>query len=380
MSLIHDLSLSRKPLAGFVAIGLAWSAYFAQMPVIKAGVDASDGAYGVAVLWASFGAIAAMWLAPLAHARLGGAAVALSICVIALSILGTGLVGTLWALALMLLLLSAGSGVVDVLINAQVAQAEESSGRALMNLNHGLYSLSYAASAVGVGALREAGWAPPQIFALLLVLFAALGWASLGRTAAPDDVTPEAKTPLPTALIWIAGTVVFFGFLIEAASEGWSALHLERGLGGSAQQGALGPALLGLMMGVGRLSGHALARFVPELVLMSAACLLTAVGLIAAALAPTVGVALAGFATAGLGVSVIAPLTLAIAGRSAPAHIRLVVIARVSVLGYGAFFMGPPLMGLIAQGYSLSTAFLTVAVLSVGVGIGVVPLLARVAR
>ena len=61
MGFKHDLYLSRRPLAGFVAIGVSWSTYFAQMPVIKAQVGASDGAYGGAVLLASLGAIAAMW-------------------------------------------------------------------------------------------------------------------------------------------------------------------------------------------------------------------------------------------------------------------------------------------------------------------------------
>ena len=54
MTILNDLYLSRKPLVGFIAIGCAWSVYFAQMPVIKAQVGASDGAYGVAVLFASF--------------------------------------------------------------------------------------------------------------------------------------------------------------------------------------------------------------------------------------------------------------------------------------------------------------------------------------
>ena len=60
MSLAQDLWLSRKPLAGFVTIGAAWAVYFAQMPVIKDAIGASDGVYGIVVLLASCGALAAM--------------------------------------------------------------------------------------------------------------------------------------------------------------------------------------------------------------------------------------------------------------------------------------------------------------------------------
>ncbi|UWR23286.1 MFS transporter [Sulfitobacter sp. S190] len=381
MSFVNDIYLSRKPLGGFVAIGLAWSAYFAQMPVIKSGVDASDGAYGIAVLWASFGAVAAMWLAPLAANRAGRYAVPVGIALIMVGIMGAGMVPTLWGLAIMLVLLSGGSGIVDVLINAEVADIEAQTDRSLMNLNHGLYSLSYAASAIVVGALREAGWTPVEVFSALMALFVLLMWTTTGRSVELDDkeILPDGVR-LPSGLIWLAGIVIFFAFLTEAASESWSALHIERGLGGSAQQGALGPAMLGLMMGVGRLSGHAVARYVPEVTLMVICCLITAAGLVGAALAPTVLVALLSFSVAGLGVSVVGPLTLAIAGRSVPKSIRLAVISRVSVLGYGAFFFGPPLMGLISEGYSLSTSFLTVAVVIAVVAVTLVPLLGRYRR
>jgi len=382
MNILQDIKESRKPLGGFIAIGIAWAAYFAQMPVVKSAVQASDGAYGVAVLWASIGAVAAMWLAPLAQARAGRYAVPLAIVAIALGLLGTGLVPVLWALALMLLVLSAGSGVVDVLINAEVAEIEARTGRPLMNLNHGLYSFAYAGAALAVGALRGAGWAPAEVFTALLLPFGVLAWLTIGRLAPvqlgiPAGAVAPASKVLPAKLIWLAGALVFFAFLTEASAEGWSALHIERGLGGSAQQGALGPALLGLMMGVGRLSGHALSRFLPETLLMILACLLTAFGLAGVSLAQSVGAALMFFALAGFGVSVLAPLTLALAGRAVPQAMRLAVISRVSVLGYGAFFFGPPLMGLIAEGFSLSAAFMTVAIVIGVVGVTLVPLLVR---
>jgi len=363
MSFLSDIYASRKPLCGFCAIGLAWASYFAQIPVVKGHVGASDGAYGMAVLWASLGAVGAMWLAPMAQQITGRFAVPLAIVAIALGLLGAGMVPALWLLAVMLLVLSAGSGVVDVLINADVAETEARTGRI-------------------VGALRGAGWSPQAVFAALLVPFALLAWGSFGTAsqAAQEEAEDVAPSALPTALIWTAGALVFFGFLAEAAAEGWSALLIERELNGSPQQGAMGPALLGLMMGVGRLSGHALARFVPETRLMVLACLVASAGLVGAALAPTAVVALGFFAVAGLGVSVVAPLTLALAGRAVPARLRLAVISRVSVLGYGAFFIGPPLMGVVAQGLSLSTAFACVGVLIACVGVTLVPYLGRMDR
>lgn len=378
MGLKHDLYLSRKPLAGYIAIGVAWSTYFAQMPVIKANVGASDGAYGMAILVSSFGAIAAMWLAPMAQRMLGGRAMTLAILLVALGMFSSGMSVSLVLLIVGMTFAAVGSGVVDVLVNARVSEIEARTGRALMNLNHGIYSFAYAGAALMTGVLREAETSTLTIFALLVAALVLLAWAARDRAPQLDEsdngVIPGA---MPNTLVLIVGLVVMAGFLAEAATEGWSALHLERTLGGTPGEGALGPALMGLMMGIGRLSGHAIARLMRDTTLMLVATLVSACGLVLAGLAGTVWIALAGFALAGLGISVVAPLALALIGRVVHPSQRLAAISRASVLGYGAFFFGPPLMGLVAEGFGLRASFLVIAGLLALTAIVLLPMLAR---
>jgi MFS family permease len=378
MSLKHDLYLSRKPLAGFVAIGAAWATYFAQMPVIKANVGASDGAYGAAILLSSLGAIAAMWLAPLFQRVFGPVAMTFGILIVAAGMLVAGVSGTLALLVMGLSLAAVGSGVVDVLVNARVSEIEARHSRSLMNLNHALYSFTYAGAALLTGALREARISTIMIF---LTLFAVLGLLAL----AARDRTPELDEDglhlmpgqMPHVVVILVGLVVLTAFLAEAASEGWSALHLERTLGGTPGEGALGPAMLGLMMGIGRLFGHGLSRVIRDTQLMLLATLFSAAGIALAGLAPSVPLALLGFALGGLGISVVAPLALGLLGRVVPPSVRLAAISRASVMGYGAFFFGPPLMGLVAEGFGLRTAFVVVAVILALTSVAVMPALAR---
>lgn len=381
MSLKHDLYLSRKPLAGYIAIGVAWSTYFAQMPVIKANVGASDGAYGMAILISSFGAIAAMWLAPLALRLFGGRAMPLGIALVALGMVSSGQAMSLILLIFGMTLAAVGSGVVDVLVNARVSEIEARTGRSLMNLNHAIYSFSYAGAALITGVLREAEASTLLIFSLLGAVLLALAYAARDRAPSLEDEDADGDLGgMPHTVVVLTGLVVMAAFLAEAATEGWSALHLERTLGGSAGEGALGPALMGLMMGIGRLSGHALARLMRDTTLMLVATLVSACGLAVAGMASTVFIALCGFALAGLGISVVAPLALALVGRIVPPAQRLAAISRASVLGYGAFFFGPPLMGLVAQGFGLPAAFVVVAGLLVVTAVTLVPALARFTR
>ncbi len=377
MTFKQDLHLSRKPLAGFVAIGAAWATYFAQMPVVKAQVGATDAQYGMALLLAAFGAVAAMWLAPLCRRLAGGFAVSLGIVVVAIGMLAAGTSNTLVLLTGAMLLASTGSGVVDVLINARVSEIEETSRRPLMNLNHALYSFAYAAGALCTGALRQAGVGPAASFTLLLIVLLVLAWAA--RDVAPAD-EPSGQigvAPVSRPLVLLTGGIVLIGFLTEAATEGWSALHLERTLGGGPGEGALGPATLGLTMGLGRLGGHILAARMRDTTLMMGAALFSACGVALAALAPTVLLGLTGFALAGLGISVVAPLAMALIGRAVPPAQRLFAISRVSVIGYGAFFFGPPLMGLVAEGFGLRSAFLLISGLLCVTAIVLIPALAR---
>ena len=211
-----------------------------------------------------------------------------------------------------------------------------------MNLNHAAYSFCYAGGALLTGLAREASWTPIQVFSVLAVVIVALCFVMYGPDIDQDaDAEAASSANLPVGLIWVIGAIVFIAFLAESSTEGWSALHIERTLGGGAGEGALGPAFLGLRMGIGRLSGYALTRYFSDLVLIALACLLSAIGIAIAAGASAVLMAYVGFAFGGLGISIVAPTALALIGRAIPGELRTIAISRATVIGYCAFFMGP---------------------------------------
>jgi MFS family permease len=118
-------------------------------------------------------------------------------------------------------------------------------------------------------------------------------------------------------------------------------------------------------MGIGRLTGQIVAERVREAPVILAASALAAVGMVLAAVAPSPPVAYLGFGLAGLGVSVIAPMALAIVGRHARDSERTKAISRAAVIGFLGFFIGPPMIGLVSEVTSLRVAFALVALLLV---------------
>jgi hypothetical protein len=89
--------------------------------------------------------------------------------------------------------------------------------------------------------------------------------------------------------------------------------------------------------------------------------IVAAAGMLAAALAPDLPVALAGFALTGLGVANMFPAAMAQAGLATGPR----GVAAASTLGYAGFLLGPPTIGLLAGSVGLPAGLTTVSALAV---------------
>jgi MFS family permease len=365
------VSPRRAPtLAGFAALGLFWGAWAALLPSIQRALDASKGALGVALFFVAVGSLPAMlFLAGPLFGRFGSRAIAWSCAAFAAATVLPGLATTLPALAAALVLAGATSGVLDVGINAQAAQIERASRRRLMPLAHGLYSTGVLVGAVTAGLARSAGAGREAIFAALALVIAA---TALLLTRNRSVVLQEnrrsrgrRRVPLGRALLAIA-LVGAVAFVVEGAVETWSALFLARQLDASAAVSALGPGVFGASMAIGRFAGQAATR-VGDRTLLAGGALGAAVGCVIVAVSGGSAAALVGFALAGAGISLNAPVVFGAAGRRKvdPAG----AVAVVTTLAYLGLALGPPLMGGLAEAGSLRGAFAVLAVLTAAVAL-----------
>ncbi|EPX76277.1 MFS transporter [Salipiger mucosus] len=379
MDLLRDLRLSRAPASAFAAMGLFWGGFAALVPDLKPQAGLSDAGFGLAMLLSTFGALAAMWLAPALDARVGRRLLPVLTALMAGAFLLPGMATAPLAFALAMTCAAATCGLLDVVMNARVAALEAAHRRPLMNLDHGMYSLVYAGAALATGAAREMGASPSTVFAALAV--AALGCIAIMLTAPPGQGEARGAEATGAAPGWAmvipAGLVVLIGFMAEVGTEGWSALYLEREIGAGAAAGAVGPALLGLTMFVGRISGQSLSRRLSEVAVLRTGAAVAAAGAILAASAQSVAPAYAGFAVLGAGVSVIVPTGIAWLSARVPEARRAQAISRVSLVGYIGFFAGPPMMGGLSELLGLGAAFAAVGVMLLLVPVLLVPMLAR---
>ncbi|MQQ08981.1 MFS transporter [Epibacterium sp. SM1979] len=361
-------------------MGLFWGIFGAYVPAIKAQVDLGDAAFGGALFLAAFGAALSMILGPWVDRQLGRWAMSVSAGLMAVCFVVPGLVTGWWPFAIAMLFAMGFTGVLDVIMNTRVSQIEAETGRSLMNLNHAIYSFAYGLAAILAGVARGQGLGAAQCFliAALMTLALCLGMRHHPAHQAPEETVTKPR--LPHMLLLMAGLVTLFAFMSEQAVDNWSALHLERMFDVRAHESALGPAILGLTMGIGRLSGQVVLQGWPEGRVLRMAGALSALGVLIGVWAPVLWLAYLGFALFGLGVSVTGPMALAWVGKVVPPHLRAQAISRVVMVAYAGFFFGPPMLGVLSEVFGLRIAFTVIAASLASITLVLVPMLRHLAR
>jgi predicted MFS family arabinose efflux permease len=362
MSARFPLAVARAPLAAFAAMGVLWGTFAAVLPDLKAMLGVDEARLGLLIFVTPIAAVVAMLLAPGFGARMGRMALPLAALAMALAFALPGQAAALWLFPLAMMACGAATGLTDVLMNARVATLENDRGLHLMNLCHAAYSFGYAGGALGTGAMRSMEWGPGAVMGVMALSGVALALMTWERDGAIAGLArPKGGGGGLGWLPVIGGGIVLIAFLTENAAENWSALHIEKTLGGSPAEGAMGPAALAITMGVARLVGQGFAARVNPVRLLIGGAVISASGALVAAMAVSPAMAYAGFIVMGIGSSVIAPTAFSLVGREAAPEARARAVARATLYGYFGYFFGPPMLGFIAGAFGLRAAFVFAA-------------------
>lgn len=356
---------ARPAIGAFAAMGVLWGTFAAVLPDLKAMLGVDEAQLGLLIFMTPIAAIGAMLMAPAFGAALGRAALPLAVLLMALAFMLPGQASVWWLFPLAMACAGAATGLTDVLMNARVAAIETQRGLHLMNLAHAAYSFGYAGGAVLTGILRGAGWGPDWVMGTMAAVGVLCATLTIERDGRIDGLRkPKDGTAAPLGLVPVlGGGIVLIAFMTENAAENWSALHIEKTLGGSPEEGALGPAMLALTMGFARLGGQWLAGRVDAFTILRVGAVIAAAGALVVAQAPSPLVAYLGFFVMGIGASVLAPTAFSLVGQMSPGEARARAIARATLLGYFGYFVGPPLLGVLAGSFGLRFAFVWAACL-----------------
>ena len=372
---VRLLTIARAPFAAFAAMGILWGSFAASLPDIKDMLGVDEAQMGLLMFLTPVAAVTAMLFAPRLGTAFGRCALPISAGLMCLAFALPGQSAVIWVFPIAMMACGFGTGLTDVLMNARVAALEGQKGLHLMNLCHAAYSFGYAGGSILTGVMRQAEWSPAWVLGTMAALAGAMVLLTFERDGRIDGLTrPKDRAGSGLGMVpVIGGAMVFIAFLTENAAENWSALHIEKTLGGSPAHGAMGPALMALTMGISRLAGQSVIGRISPRVLLTIGAGISALGALCAAAATFPFMAYAGFIIMGIGSSVIAPTAFSLVGSKAAPDARARAVARATLFGYLGYFVGPPGFGFIAGSMGLRYAFVFAAL-----ALCLVPLLARV--
>jgi fucose permease len=239
-----------------------------------------------------------------------------------------------------------------------------------------LFSTGGMFGAALVALLLRAGVPPAQQLAgIAVALVLAVLWGSRGMLAVhpvavgPAGLGEAAHFAWPRGLLLVLGLLVLAGMMAEGVMYDWCVLYLQQELGLPADRAAWGYAAFSGAMALARFGGDALRERFAERRLLAAGAGMAALAMAAVLLAATPALAFVGFVLVGAGLAPVAPVLFNAATR-VPGVSRAAAIAAVTSIGYSGFLIGPPLVGSLAQAFSLTAALSVVVVAALVLALG----------
>lgn len=362
--------------AVFALSGFVFANWAARIPNMRDILGATTQEMGVLILGLSAGAMLGLIASGHVVAHLGATeAIRWSLGVTAVGLVAIGLIAGLvpsyWALFAALMVLGAGNSILDVAMNLSGAANERRIGKTLMPMFHAGFSVGTMLGA-GLGALTEqlGVTAGMHLTAVgLAVLLASVYVVKFLQPAEePREALPGEKAGWRTRLAaWADVRVLLIGLIIlgmaftEGTANDWLGLAMVDGYGLSNPGGAAVFAVFVTAMTVGRAFGGMFLDRFGRVPVLAGSALLALAGLLLVILGPTAPVAVVGTVLWGLGASLGFPVGMSAAAddpEKAAAN-----VAVVATIGYCAFLIGPPLIGLMGDQVGLRNAFYVVLVL-----------------
>lgn len=358
----------------YFSMGLCFSSWASRIPDIKTTLHLSDAMFGSILFALPVGQFLMMPFSGKLVTRFGSPKVmAFAIPVYTLCLAMIGLVQSGWQLSVALFLFGVFGNMCNISINTQGIAVERLYGRPIMASFHGGWSLAGFTGAIIGLAMINLKLTPFLHFGLVIILVWIIVWFNQPHTInfKAEGVTVPVRRRFfgkPDAVLLQLGLVGFCSMASEGAMFDWSGLYFKDVVNAPASLVILGYTSFMIMMAAGRFMADFLISKIGRKRLLQFSGIMISGGLFTAVLLPNLIASTIAFMLVGLGVSSIVPTVYSTAGKHSkiPPGIALATVASVSFLG---FLMGPPLIGYIAEAFSLRYSFAVIGFFGLGITI-----------
>jgi predicted MFS family arabinose efflux permease len=263
-----------------------------------------------------------------------------------------------------------GNGLIDVYLNVAAQRVESESGRPVLQWLHASYAFGGVTGAGLAGALSVLGadyWLAILISGVTLAGTAAWTRATVSREPGAEgaETTFSISALFRSPVLWIPASIVLFAFLVEGSMDTWSGNYLRVEIGTGAGIAAVVFMAFSSAVFLGRMfAGRVLFGLGRRRTVLVAGVGSAIGGLIATLTSSSLVVGLA-FLLLGFTLSAAAPAAFGLVEASDEDPTN--AIAAVTTVGYTGFIWSPPLLGWVADTFSLRGTMTVIVIATLGI-------------
>ena len=341
----------------FASINILFGTWAIYIPTVKENLQIDKSQLGFALFFLALGVFTVFPFASTIINKMGvGKATRNGVIFSCIAAMLPLLAPNYFTLAASLFIFGASNGFTDISMNTLVTEIEKEDKQKFMSASHGFFSLGGVLAGLGsflIGPLSN----PPLHMALAVVLVVVVN-AFFYRKYQTVVAAPEEKESFSFGLfkpLLFLGLISFVSMGSEGAIVDWSGLYLKEI--SLAPEFLWGAGFLGfqLTMTIGRFLGDGISSKVGSVKMVAMASVLVILGY-SFVLTTQVYISILGFAISGLGFSVIIPEVFRIGGNVKGVDSSQGV-SFIAGTGYAGFLAAPPILGFLADSFSLFTCF-----------------------
>jgi fucose permease len=352
----------------FYFMSISMTALYTRMPEMKELLGVNSSELGLILLAGAAGSMVTLTISGRLISRFGTKpliATAFSFALIAMVGMALAAVNkSVMFFVITLFFTFAGAALTDVSINVDGSQVEQKLQRSVMPRMHAFFSLG-AFSGAGLATLALALnidlVAQTLILSGISLVIPFALWKMIPSHTGQElhhkektEVIKDSYSAWRNPLIPLLGLGILGFTLAEGATNDWLTLGFVEGLGQTATNAGLAFVILQVGMVASRFFGGLLVDRIGRRRTLEILAVSGIIGLLLVILSHNIYLAWVGAALWGAGVSLAFPLFLAAAGEGEHSAKN---VSAVATFGYGAFLVGPPLLGLLAENIGIINMF-----------------------
>lgn len=341
----------------FASINILFGTWAIYIPTVKDALNISKSELGIAIFFLALGVFTIFPFASAIINKFGvGKTTFYGVLLSCITAMLPLLAPNYYILMGALFLFGATNGVTDISMNTLVTEIEKKDKVKFMAASHGFFSLGGVLA--GLGSFLIGPLSNPVLhisIAVLLVLVVNFRFRSQYFSEIAEEIENEPFSFGLLKPLLLLGLISFVAMGSEGAIVDWSGLYLKEIT--LAPEALWGLGFLGFQvtMTLGRFLGDGISDKIGSIKIVAIGAILAIVGYFLVLTGNTY-FSILGFALNGLGFSVMVPEVFRIGGNVKGIDSSK-GIAFIAGAGYTGFLCAPPILGFLAENYSLTRSF-----------------------